>query len=194
MSESLALLVAREGDRVRLSSPEVGWFTQARPAGHVLAAGERAGVILALGRSIALVVPEDVRGVVSSPAPERVHQPVGYGDVLYELSPLETERGTHSLKKGAKGDAQSDGALVLRSPQSGRFYHRSAPGEPPFTAAGKEIGEGAPVGLIEVMKTFNHVVYRSGSALPPRARVKRFVAGDGADVKQGDVLIELEAI
>jgi biotin carboxyl carrier protein len=59
---------------------------------------------------------------------------------------------------------------------------------------GAEIADGTPVGLIEVMKTFNHVVYRSSAGLPPRARVKRLVAGDGADVRQGDVLIELEAI
>jgi biotin carboxyl carrier protein len=99
-------------------------------------------------------------------------------------------RDSASESQGSK----RDDALVLRSPQSGRFYQRPAPGEPQFVVAGGEIAEGTPVGLIEVMKTFTHVVYRASSSLPPRARLKRFIAGDGADVRQGDVLIEIEAI
>jgi len=194
MSVEIELLISRDGDHVRLLSPEVGWFTEASPAGHAMSGGERAGVLLALGRSFTLVVPDGVRGVVTSPAPERVHRPVGYGDVLYELAPLQTSGRSTSNRAGDRDEISSTGALVLRSPQSGRFYHRPAPGEPAFAAAGSEIADGAPIGLIEVMKTFNHVVYRSSASLPPRARVKRFVAGDGADVRQGDALVELDPI
>jgi biotin carboxyl carrier protein len=201
----LELLTARDGERVRLSSPDVGWFTEARGTGSMLASGERAGVLIALGRSIELVVPEEVSGVVTSPMPERVHWPVGYGDVLYELAPIEASgarsadragidrRSVRDSSSESQGSKRDD-ALVLRSPQSGRFYQRPAPGEPQFVVAGGEIAEGTPVGLIEVMKTFTHVVYRASSSLPPRARLKRFIAGDGADVRQGDVLIEIEAI
>jgi acetyl-CoA carboxylase biotin carboxyl carrier protein len=194
VNDTLELLASRDGDRVRLSSPEVGWFTRAQPLGYVLSSGEPAGVLLALGRSITLVVPHDVSGVVTSPAPERVRMPVAYGDVLYELAPLEAAKGSTPRKSTSNSESKRDAALVMRSSQSGRFYQRPAPGEPAFVSIGQEIADGAPVGLIEVMKTFNHVVYRSSAGLPPRARVNRFVAGDGADVKQGDVLIELEAV
>jgi acetyl-CoA carboxylase biotin carboxyl carrier protein len=193
MNDKLVLLSSRDGDRVRLASPEVGWFTAAHATGHVLSSGENAGVLLKLGRSIDLFVPEDVRGVVTSPAPERVRMPVGCGDVLYELAPLEAARGSTPKNSTSSNDSKRDAALVMRSPQSGRFYQRPAPGEPAFVSIGQEIADGSPVGLIEVMKTFNHVVYRSSSGLPSRARVKRLVASDGADVRQGEVLIELEA-
>lgn len=188
------LLPSRDGDRVLLRSPDVGWFTDAQPTGVVLSAGQRAGELLALGRACVLVVPDGVSGVIRSQTPERVRMPVGYGDVLYELAPLASSGASSARSSTSKPDARSESALVVRSPQSGRFYRRPAPGASEFVSPGAEIADGTPVGLIEVMKTFNHVVYRSSAGLPPRARVKRLVAGDGADVRQGDVLIELEAI
>jgi len=87
---------------------------------------------------------------------------------------------------------RDEDGLVLRSPQAGRFYHRASPAEAPFVTVGAVIEEGRSIGLIEVMKTFSHVPYRSAGRLPSRARVVRFLAGDGADVKPGDGLIEVE--
>lgn len=176
-------------ERVRLLSPEVGWFTCASPPGTVLSAGARAGFLIALGKSFELVVPDGVEGLVGTPRPERVHAPVGYGDLLYELEPLA------AAKTGARGEAapaDAAGRLVVRAAQSGRFYHRPAPGEPAFAAAGMLLAEGAPIGLIEVMKTFTHVPYRREKAAPERVRVVRYAAGDGADVRRGDALLEIE--
>src|SRR5688572_19734661 len=90
--------------------------------------------------------------------------------------------------------ALAEGTLLsagLRAPQSGRFYHRPAPGEPAFADAGAPLADGQPIGLIEVMKTFTHVPYSAGAGLPARARLVRFVASDGGDVRQGDPLIEV---
>jgi biotin carboxyl carrier protein len=148
-------------------------------------------MLLALGRSFALVVPDGVSGVVMSPAPERVRQPVGYGDVLYELAPLDSQESSASKHDDDRGANSKSTALVVRAHQSGRYYQRPAPGEPTFISTGAEIADGTPIGLIEVMKTFTHVVYRSSASLPARAKVLRLVAGDGVDVRQGDVLIEL---
>ena len=189
MSDPLEMLVRREGGLVRLCSPEVGLWTEATRAGRVLRGGERAGTLIALGQPRGLTVPEGVEGEVVSPAPERVHHPVGYGDVLYELAPLAAASGARAAP--AKTDDRG-GALALRSPQSGRFYHRPAPGEPAFAPPGALVADGQPVGLIEVMKTFTHVAYRAGGALPPRAKVVRWLVGDGGDVRQGDPLAEVE--
>src|SRR5688500_4989408 len=93
MRETLELHVRREGQRVRLLAPEVGLFTCALAEGTLLSAGARAGVLITLGRARELVVPAGVSGAVSSRAPERVHAPVGYGDVLYELAPLAAGEG-----------------------------------------------------------------------------------------------------
>lgn len=192
-SDALELRSRRAGDRIELIAPEVGLFTRALGTGQSLAPGQEAGALIALGRSFTLVVPEDAGGVITSNAPERVHVPVGFGDVLYVLAPGQASGASaRAAGKAAvrAGNASTD--LVLRSPQTGRFYHRPAPGEPPFVAKGQTIEDGAPVGMIEVMKTFAHVPYRATGGLPRRARVVRVIAGDGADVKLGDPLIEVE--
>jgi biotin carboxyl carrier protein len=189
MSEPLELLVRREGGAVRLCSPEVGYVTEVAPAGRVLRAGERAGALIALGRARDLTVPQGVEGEVVSERPERVRHPVGYGDVVYELAPLAP---TGAAREAAAAAGPKEGALALRAPQSGRFYHRPAPGEPAFAPPGAVVAEGQPVGLIEVMKTFTHVPYRAGTSLPPRARIVRWLVVDGGDVRQGEPLAELE--
>lgn len=192
----LELSIDADGEGIRLLSPEVGFFVGARATGDALVAGERAGVILALGRRFELVVPPSVSGVIVSKAPERTRHPVGFGDVLYELAPVTAAGSARSAgRPAATQSASAPGStsgLVLRAPQSGRFYHRSKPGDPAFTSAGETVKDGQPVGLIEVMKTFSHVLYRAGDGWPASARVVRVVAQDGADVKSGDALLELE--
>jgi len=191
MSAQQELLVERDGARVRLLSPGVGLFTEARAPGALLAPREAAGVLLVLGRPLRLVVPAEVTGRVVGPGFERRQAAVGFGDVLYELEQLATG-AARAAPAAASSTAQAARGLVLRSPQSGRFYQRPAPGEPVFLAPGAVVQDGQPIGLIEVMKTFTHVVYRAGDGLPARARLVRYAAADGAEVRSGAALLELE--
>jgi biotin carboxyl carrier protein len=186
----LEMLVVNEGEVVCLAAPEVGLFTRALSRGSIVSVGETAGVITALGRHYELVVPEGAVGVVANDPPDLVRKPVGYRDVLYRLAPI-GGIATSAAKPGA-GARASTNELVMRAPQSGRFYHRPAPSEPPFVALGAVVADGQPIGMIEVMKTFSHVLYRASGTMPKRARVARWIAGDGADVKSGDALFELE--
>jgi acetyl-CoA carboxylase biotin carboxyl carrier protein len=153
----------------------------------VLVAGEDAGEIGTLGVHIRLVVPADSGGRIVSNPPDRTRAPVAYADVLYELALDVTPAVASAPAEHSPADAEG----VLRSPQSGRFYHRPAPGEPAFAAEGAIVADGNPIGLIEVMKTFSHVPYRAGGGLPARARFVRYVARDGGDVRAGDALAEL---
>jgi biotin carboxyl carrier protein len=184
---------SRDGE-VRLLSPGVGLFTRAEPPGRVLTAGQTAGQLVVLGRAIALVVPGGVTGVVRSPLPERVREPVAWDTVLYELDSLDAADA--QLGAGvAAGDADGDaGGLVVRAPQTGRFWHRAAPGEPAFVSAGEQIGPGHALGLIEVMKTFTQVPYTPSGTLPTRARVVRLLVQDGEDVTEGVPLVEVEPV
>ena len=43
------------------------------------------------------------------------------------------------------------------APLPGTFYHRESPAAPPVVSIGQSIEVGAPIGLIEVMKMFNHI-------------------------------------
>lgn len=187
MDAPLDLLARTDGDSVRLCSPDVGLYTEAPAPGSALAPGQRAGTLLRLGRPVALLVPAGVAGRVVSKLPDRVQQPVGHGDVVLELAPL-----GELAARAAEADGPTAGALVLPSPQSGRFYRRPTPDDPPFVVAGDTLEDGRPVGLIEVMKTFAHVPYRAQGGLPARARVTRYLVEDGAEVEAGAPLVEVE--
>ena len=190
MPHTLELLLARDGEQLFLRSPEVGLFTQALPAGACFAPGARAGLLHALGRCHELVVPSGAAGRIVSERPEGVLFPVGYGTRLYEYAPFEAGE----VRAAALEDAlATSDALVFRAPYSGRFWQRPAPGDPPFVQAGDVLADGQTLGLIEVMKTFTHVVYHMGGALPARARIARFLAADGAEVESGAALLELES-
>lgn len=186
-------LIAREVEGgTALCAPDVGWYTRAVDVGRVLVPGEEAGVLVTLGRVRALIVPAGARGVVRTPAPEAVHHPVAWGQELVRLAPL-TGEAAAATQAGAE-EAAGDAALVLRSDTPGRFWHRAAPDAPALAKPGDALVEGTPVGLLEVMKTFAQVVYRTRGGLPARARVVRVLVGDGADVATGDALIEVEPL
>lgn len=189
MSLVLELLLERSGEHLVLKSPEVGLFTRALPVGALLAPRAPAGLLHSLGRRFELVTPSGAAGRVVNAAPERVHAPVGYGTVLYELAPLDS--ATMETTRDAHAAGAASGALVFRAPYSGRFWQRPAPNDPPFLSPGDALAEGQTIGLIEVMKTFTHLVYRSGGELPARAKLVRFLAADGAEVKDGAALLEL---
>ncbi len=187
MQTRLELVLEEHGGRQRLLAPAVGQLTLAHAAGEVLVEGQDCGTLLVLGRAHTLVAPAGTRGRIANAPPERLHAPLSFGASVYELEPL----GAGPATARAEAElARTASALVLRSPQTGRFYHRPSPGEPAFVEAGQAIGEGQPVGLIEVMKTFTHVTHRASGALPANVRVVRYLVGDGADVKQGQPLVE----
>lgn len=184
---SLDLLVEREGEVVRLCSPDVGLYTCSIARGTALAAGQRAGVLNRLGQETDLTVPAGVAGVVTSEQPEQVMTPVGHGTLLVQMRPMEDAAGSTP-----RAEEESPAGLVLRAQGSGRYYHRPAPDEPAYVTPGDVLEEGTVVGLIEVMKTFTHVTYLAKSGLPARARVVRALVEDGADVVAGAALLELE--
>jgi biotin carboxyl carrier protein len=190
MTQPLELLLERVGERLVLKSPGVGLFTRALPAGALVSPHASAGVLNALGRRFELVAPEGALGRVVNAPPERVQAPVGYGTVLYELAPLDSGALATPQVRAAAGARA--GALVFRAPHSGRFWQRPSPNDPPFLRPGDALADGQTIGLIEVMKTFTHLVYRSGGELPARAKLVRFLAADGAEVKDGGELLELE--
>ena len=189
MTRTLELLLDRADERLVLRSPEVGLFTGALPAGALIGPRSKAGVLHSLGRRFELLAPATVAGRVVNEPPERVLAPVGYGTPLYELAPLETAGLVPDAAASEAGAAS--GVLVFRAPCSGRFWQRPSPNDPPFVGPGDVLEDGRTVGLIEVMKTFTHLVYRAGSELPARARFVRFLVADGGEVADGSPLLEL---
>ena len=189
MTEPIELTATRTDDgRTLLTVPDVGLFTAAKRRGELLAPGESAGFLVQLGVGRRLLVPGGVTGRIASDRPERVHEPVGHGAVLYELEPLADVEA--SLE--AEAAAEAAGGLVFPSPHAGRFWHRPAPDEPAFCKAGDEVESGTAIGLVEIMKTFTQVAYAPTAGLPARAKVLEVLVEDGGEVDEGAPLLRLE--
>lgn len=191
MSEAGHVLRVRASDdgTSKLLAPTVGIFEANVSAGDLIAEGVSIGTVEVLGVRHALIVPEAVSGRVAHIAGEgRTRAPVQHGDVLITVSTLSSRA---AAKSTARAKSSKAGSLSFVAPMSGRFYSRPSPGEPPLVAEGDVVKRGQTVGLLEVMKTFNRLVYE-GDGLPEEATVAEIVPNDGDDVVRGDVILALE--
>ncbi|MGD8316349.1 MAG: hypothetical protein PVH21_10100 [Myxococcales bacterium] len=179
---------AGEEDASELLAPSVGIFKAAVEKGQWVSPGQLLGTIEVLGVQHRLLAPNGLTGRVSRHRAEGVSRvPVQYGDSLFTVV---AESLVGATAPQPDRPPEQEGALSFVAPMSGRFYSRPSPNEPPFVEQGETIRKGQTVGLLEVMKTFNRLVY-GGDALPEQALVERFVPEDGDDVARGDVLLVL---
>jgi biotin carboxyl carrier protein len=171
-----------------LRSPGVGvWL--ARPAdGSLIGPGASGGSLRQVGRRIALTVPEGVAGRVAIHANRDREIAVAYGEVLFRVQPVD---GAAAAATSAKGVAASDsGALHVTSPTDGVFYRAPSQGAKAYVTVGERIATGHAVGLIEVMKTFNPILY-GGSGWPESVEVVAVLAEDGQEVRAGQPLVSV---
>jgi acetyl-CoA carboxylase biotin carboxyl carrier protein len=193
MSERDYVLRARAIDREgsELLSPSVGVFVPRVIEGELLVSGQSIGAIELLGVRRDLVVPAGVEGrVVERIGGGRARVPVQYGDALLAIS-------TTSMASMSEADSSEtvdrEDALAFTAPMSGRFHGRPSPSEAPFVSAGDIVQRGQTLGLLEVMKTFNRLVYQ-GDHLPDAAKVEKVVPNEGDDVVRGDVILALRSL
>jgi acetyl-CoA carboxylase biotin carboxyl carrier protein len=187
-------LATLEHGKVALLSPSVGQWRGAPEVGAVVVPRQSLGELETLGVVTLLRAPAMAMGIVlevHGARDGRATRPVQYGQALLVLEWTGAARGLVAMAQGRVGGRAGSGALVFRTPTSGRYYARPGPGREPFVKIGDVIEAGQTVALLEVMKTFNRLQY-GGEALPERARVKRLVAVDESDLAPGDVLLELE--
>jgi len=182
------LRVYAAGDSGELLAPSVGIFTPSVAHGELVASGQSIGTIDVLGVRCALLVPEGVDGRVTHRfGGARTRVPVQYGDALITVS---TASVSDASAAGATGATEMKSAISFAAPMSGRFYSRPSPNDPAFVSVGDTVTHGQTIGLLEVMKTFNRLVYQ-GDALPTPATIERIVPNDGDDVVRGDAILIL---
>ena len=180
--------------RVVVLAPGVGWWSGHPDPDAVLDAGDSIGILERLNRAFALRLPEDVSGSVSGALPRDRRVPVDYGLPLFELRSSEPDEEEDSAKTAATGTsskapAEEEGWPVL-SPTDGVFYRRPAPDAAPFVLPGSRVRAGQTIGLVEVMKTFNPIVF-AGPGLPQEAEVAEIRCEDAQEVRAGQVLMIL---
>lgn len=174
---------------LELSTPSVGIWRGGPDSGALVRPGVGLGYIEILGVAHELVAPEGAFGVVKAQGkPGPLRRAVSCGDCLVVLD-TEIVGGAGGSEVSTDADTSSS-ELVFRASMSGRFYLRASPDKPSFITVGDTVEVGHTICLLEVMKTFNRVTY-GGDKLPARAQIVRILPEDGADVDEGDVLLEL---
>jgi len=191
-SSRLDVIVAEDPahhDELLLGSPAVGEFSSAPIVGEVVVGGSRVGCLRSLGRRFDLVVPSGVTGRVAELESGNRRGPVGFGQVLLRLVPVEAAGDGGSTPVGSDDRIAElpEGTFAVRSSIHGMFYQRPRPDEPPYVEIGHIVERGATLGLVEVMKCFSAVVY-GGPDLPDRAEILEVRAADGAEVGTDQIL------
>ncbi len=183
-------LIARalaDGSGWELLAPSVGYFGNAPQAGDQLSGGTSAGTLTILNLTHQLSLPNGVTGWVDSQPSAIQNLAVQHGQTLFTIKRSSAE----NLVEITDSSKSSIDGLIFKSPQAGRFYRRPDPHSPLYCEDGDLIKSGKTVGLLEVMKTFNPVKYQAIDGLPENATIKRFFVEDGADVAEGEILLEL---
>lgn len=189
----LGLVEPRDDGALAVLAPRVGWWSDLPHAGALVGPGSSVGRLQALNRRYRLVLPEGAAGAVAGGLPHSRIVAVEYGQELFRMTPvgeelafaLEDDRATMGHPAGA---GLEQGARAVVAPSDGVFYRRPTPDAPPFVEVGRRVRRGQPVGLVEVMKTFNQILF-DGPGFPDEAEVIELRAGDAVEVKAGEVLV-----
>ena len=179
----------------RVLAPAVGLWSAHPGAGALLAPGSPVGTLTQGNRTRTLALPAGASGRIVSALPRDRVVPVGYGTLLFELAPLTADAvaaGEEPSRSHAVEGVPA-GARAVPSPTDGVFYRRSRPGAPAFVEPGQTVRAGQPIGLVEVMKTFNQVLY-GGADLPDTATVLEIRAEDGTEIRAGQVLLLVRGV
>lgn len=188
MPEIEARMTEQADGGLSVESPLVGIWSQLPSKGAILSSRGGIGQIQVGSKRYNVRVPFGTQGRVSLIHGDGDYEvAVEWGQELIRLEPLSVD-GTRAEDPSTESTAGSK--LQYRSPTDGIFYGRPAPDSPPFVEVGATIEQGTPVGLVEVMKTFNQILFED-AALPSSVTVVRCLVKDGAEVQAGDPLFDL---
>ena len=180
--------VERDESGLRVLAPAVGEWSAMPAPGSFVGPGARIGTLRRLNRRFRLIMPHDVAGRVADGLPATRVAAVGYGDTLFRLAPLEVDEATGVAPgAGAVAADVGPGLRAVVAPTDGVFYCRPSPEAPPYAAPGSTVVTGQPVGLVEVMKTFNQILFEGN--VPDDVEVLEVRCSSGEEVKAGAVLL-----
>jgi biotin carboxyl carrier protein len=182
-----------ENGHLRVVSPAVGWWSHHPHRGALVGPGSQVGMLQTLNRRFALVLPEGAAGQATGDLPGDRSVPVEFGQTLFDLVTVHAGDETGMLADTTRlghpaGEDLPEGSWAVVSPSDGVFYRKPSPDAPAFVEVGGTVTPGQAVGLVEVMKTFNQILY-GGPGFPERATVVEIRAGDAEEVRAGQVLL-----
>jgi biotin carboxyl carrier protein len=184
--------ISEKSDAVELiRSPLIGvWYSAILP-GSVLSGGANLGFLKQMNSFYEFKLPASSCGRVFMRTGNEPVMAVEYGQELFQLKSLDLSSSTENSESDDKLFPENeDEGFTVNAFTTGIFYRRSSPDSPPYVAVGDEVENGSVLGLIEVMKSFNQVVFSSTEGVS-RGRVVRILADDAQEVKMGQPLIHL---
>ncbi len=135
-----------------------------------------------------VLLPLNVKGWIAERFVDQTHHPVEYNQPLVRLSAGMDAPGEAGGGAAGEGGEQQDQDLIkVVAPSEGIFYRRAGPDVPPYVEVGDPVTNGTVLGLVEVMKSFNQILY-GGTGFPERGTVAKIGAEDSAEVKFGQML------
>lgn len=200
MADTKTKQVLFEADQAQhiVQAPAVGYFSGGPGNNSFLMGGALVGRLKILNTYFDLHLPDDLYGQVT--VKERDFTvPVEYGEELFRLNPEKSLFGKQSVAADvASGiDAREvdagtqDEGFVVKAFTTGIFYARPSPDAPAFVEVGQKIEKGKALGLIEVMKTFNHIIFH-GTDTSGTGKVKKVYVKDSQEVKLGQPLFLID--
>ncbi|MGD2089724.1 MAG: biotin/lipoyl-binding protein [Candidatus Aminicenantes bacterium] len=186
-------------DQQRILAPAAGYYSERPQTGAFLIGGSFVGKLKILNQYYDLHLPQDVYGQVWAEEKTDLVIPVEYGQELFRLNPERslfdkriTVTEVESKIKEVEAGIPAEG-FVVTAFTNGIFYAKPSPDAPPFVSLGQEIEKGKALGLIEVMKTFNHIIFH-GTEDSETGKITKIYVKDSQEVKQGDPLFLIEEI
>ena len=186
---NLKVITESINSQVSVLSPSIGFCCVVAKPGKHLSANAFIGKLTILNTNINLYLPPDVFGKVIIEEKRDKTFPVEYKQELFRLSQenIRSESKEKKVQTKEKDKKELDGGFLIRASTTGIFYRRSSPDAPAYVEEGQKIEKGKIVGLIEVMKTFNHIVFH-GTDISDSGVIKKILCEDAQEVKLGDGL------
>lgn len=195
--KSKILLSIADNDRYRILSPAVGNYSDIPKNNTFLSAGSFAGQLTILNTTFNLYLPRGVFGRVCHSKEVDKSMAVEYEQELFSL---QADSGTlaqanNREESSALPDELQGKGTVISAFTTGIFYRRSSPDAPPFVSEGEKIKKGKVMGLIEVMKAFNQLIFQGADNDDGGFwKIKKILVEDAAEVKLGEPLFLIEKI
>jgi acetyl-CoA carboxylase biotin carboxyl carrier protein len=167
----------------------------AHKTGTYLSSAAYIGRLRVLNSRYDLYLPAHIHGEALVDEERDYIIPVEYGQELFRLNPMQhaaQPNKENEIDPPGNADAAADNdGFIITAFTTGIFYVRPAPDAPPFVAVGQQVEKGKALGLIEVMKTFNHIIFH-GTDKADVGIVKKIYVADAAEVKSGQALFLIE--
>ena len=186
--QTLEPIIQPEENLHIVRSPNVGLYGHWPQPGALLAPGSYIGSLKILRSTYDLHMPSNLQGRVV-PGPERDYAvPMEYRQELFRIETLtDTIENAETAAQTEDSEEPIEVGFVVRAFTNGIFYSASSPDTPPFASVGQKIHKGKTLGLIEVMKTFNYIIFH-GTDVAANGEIKRIYVKDSEEVKQGQPL------